>query len=130
MCVAAAGWRTGDSDHVIAAPGAGLAEDRLGAVVMVGWIESVALLLEVDLAPARKCAGDLSHVALGVIPDPQREEFEELAGEVLVGMSLGTTQPVEPAEHGSVAQDLPVQLADGGSPVLAERQVLREHQLG
>ena len=79
---------------------------------MVGWIEAITLLQKVDFAITRERPCKFADVAFGVVSLPEREEFKKLAGEVLVGLGLGAVQPVEPAEHGTVAQDLAMQLAD------------------
>ncbi len=100
------------------------------SAVVVGRIEAIALLHEVDLAITRQGPGEFADIPLGVVSLPEREELEELAGEVLVGLGLGAVQPVEPAEHGTVAQDLAVQLTDRRPPELAESLVLLEHELG
>ncbi len=97
---------------------------------MIAWIEAVALLLKVDLAVARERPSDLADVVLGIVAFAEREEFQELASQVLVRLGLGAIQAVEPAKHGSVAQDHTVQLADGRPPEPSNRLVLREHELG
>ena len=119
-----------DPHHVVQAPLAGLAQDRLGPVVEVARVELVAMLLGIDLAPAGQCPRDLADVALGVMPLAQGEELEELAREVLVGLDLRAIQAIEPAAHGTVAEHPAVQLADRCPPQRALGAVLIEHQLG
>ena len=130
MCVAAAGWRQAIRTTSSRPQGPVWPRIVLDRAVVIAGIERITLLLRVDLAIARQGAGDLADVALGVVSLTQGEELEELAGEVLVGLGLRAVEPVEPAEHGPIAQDHAVQLADRCPPELAERQVLLEHQLG
>jgi len=53
---------------------------------------------------------------IGLGADKSEQPVLAVTGEVLVGLGLGAVEPVEPAEHGPVAQDLAVQLADRRPP--------------
>ncbi len=87
------GLPAGDPHHVVQAPGAGLAQDRLGPRVEVAGVELVAMLLRIDLAPAGERPRGLADVALGVMPFAQGEELEELAPRFSLGWALVLLRP-------------------------------------
>ena len=78
--------------------------------------------------PAGEGPGGLADVALGVMPGAQREQLEELAGEVLVGLVLLAGSPVEPDEHGRVGDDRLEERGEAAQGVSSQRLVLPVHE--
>jgi hypothetical protein len=97
----ALGFGADHVQHVFAGKIAGLAEDRLGAVVVIA---GVIFVMEPVLreAPAGVGLRRLLDVLLGVMALAEGEEFHHFAGEVLVGLVLVAARAVEVIEHGRV----------------------------
>ena len=97
----------GDPHDVRRPPAALASQERLGPVVDLRGVarddrcrrEAAAVVLA---NPAGERPGGLADVALGIVPNAQGEQLEELAGEVLVGLLLLAGRSVEPDEHGRV----------------------------
>ena len=49
--------------------------------------------------PAGERAGRGLHIGLAVVSDAKREQFQQLAGQVLVGVPLAVGIRIEPHEH-------------------------------
>ena len=120
-----------DVDDVVAAEVPGLAEERLGAVVVhaavvVEAAGAVGVLAE---RPAGERARRLADVLLGVVADAQREQLHQLARVVLVGMRLDVDVVVEVAQHRRVLRHVQREVAHVAQRVLAEELVLHEQLL-
>ena len=117
-----------DPHDVGAVPVAGPAEERLGAVVVQLGLEPELLAAGV---PAGEGAGRLADVLLGVAAaDAQGEQLHQLAGVVLVSLALDVAVGVEPDEHGGVLAHRLQERLELAQGLLAQRQVLLEHQAG
>ncbi len=79
------------------------------------------------VGPSRKRAGGFPHVALGVVADAHREQLQELAPEVLVGMRLDVLAVVQIHEHGGIFEEPDEQPAEVAGCARPEHQILPEH---
>src|SRR5262249_26299225 len=89
-------------DEVVAFPLAGHSEDRLLAVVVARIVFAELL---VNGRPAGEAAGGLLDIFLGIIADAEREEFHQLASQVLVRMPPAITRCIEPHQYRWIAKD-------------------------
>ena len=97
------------------------------AVVALGVVaEALGLVVEGE---AGEGARRLAHVALGVaVVDAQREELEQLAGEVLVGRALLGVGEAQEQLHRAVLRDRPGQVAEAPQRAAPQGPVLDQHQ--
>ena len=79
------------------------------------------------VGPSRERAGGFTHVALGVVADAHREQLQELAPEVLVGVRLDVLAVVQIHQHGGILEEPDEQLAEVAGCVRPEHQILPEH---
>ena len=115
-----------------APPAAGAIEERLLPAVVTGRVETEArrrVDQVLDPHPAGEGAGGLADIGLAVVADPEREELQEFAGEVLVGPLLAADTPVQPDEHGEVGQHVGEESRELAQGVPAEALILPEHQV-
>ncbi len=113
-----------DAEHVDAVEVAGAAEERLGAVVVLGGVDHEVEVLEV---PAGEGAGRLADVGLGVVAHPHGEQLHHLAGEVLVGRALHVHPGVKVVEHRRVLGHRDEEVAEVARRVPLERLDLDQH---
>ena len=118
------GPRQDDVDDVLAVERARPAEKRLRAKVVLLAIE---LELQHVVRPPRERTRRLANVALAVVAHAHREELEQLAAEVLVGMRLDVLAVVEEHEHRRILQKADEQLAEISRRARAKHLVLPEH---
>ncbi len=103
-------------------------EDPLHPAVVALGVVAEALGLVVEGEP-RQGARRLAHVALGVaVVDAQREELEQLAGEVLVGRALLGVGEAQEQLHRAVLRDRPRQVAEAPQRAAPQGPVLDQHQ--
>src|SRR4029079_11141257 len=82
---------------VVAIEVSGLAEHRLlAAVVLVDAYRELAVLID---APSRERTGRLLDVRLAVVPLAEVEQLQELASEILIGLTGHRPRPVEIDQH-------------------------------
>src|SRR3546814_11532286 len=81
-------------DDVVAAEGAALAEEMLAAVVMPGGAKAERAAVGIDAPACEGTCGRLE-IGFGVAPLAEREELEQLAGDVLVGRLAAALRVVE-----------------------------------
>jgi hypothetical protein len=112
---------------VVAVELAARAQDRLLAVVVREALEREAAL---GVRPAGERARGLLDVALAVVPVPQREQLEQLARPVLVGLLLHVLVVVEVLQHRRVARDAAQQLPEAPEGVLVQELELRDQLPG
>lgn len=89
------------TDDILAFPGTGLVQDRFRAGIVLAWPERERLAAGVQ-TPAGQSAGRFRDVFFGVMAFTEREQFEELAGEVFVGVTAAALRLVEPDQHGGI----------------------------
>ena len=105
------------------------AEDVLRAAVVLLRVEAEALGVVVE-REARQRSRRLADVLLRVaVVRTEREQLEELAGEVLVGRLVAGARQVEPDLHRAVAHHGARQRAEVAQRVAAQRALLAHHQL-
>ena len=103
-----------DGDDVLAVEVARRAEEGLVAVVVVVLaLDEVGRVVAVGVerdrlreGPPREGPGRHLYVLLGVVANAHREELQQLAAVVLVGLALPVLVVVEPEDHGRVARQL------------------------
>ena len=119
-------------EHVVRPEAALVAEDPLGAAVVVLGLEArgqqdAAGALALDVAGQR--AGGLADVGLGVaVALAEREELHQLAREVLVGLVLVGADQVEERPHRGVLHHVGQQRRERAERAAAEDRVLAQHQ--
>ncbi len=113
-----------DAGHVRTAEPARLPQDCLVAIIVSrGGLAELAI----GDGPAGQGSGGFLDVGLAVMADPQGEELHQLAGQVLVGVSLAVGRRVEPDQERRVADHRLQQLAERLAGQAAERLVLTPH---
>ena len=85
------------------------------------------LYVEDVVGPAGEGARGLADVVLGVVPHAHREQLEQLAAEVLVGMRLDVLAVVEKDEHRRILEDPDQQIRQPARRVGAQHQILLQH---
>ena len=138
---------TDDVQYVFSVEPAGLAQERLGAVVVVlGPVlelpveaavgpdgvpgGSGAHVVLVGYGPTGERTGAGLHVVLVIGPDAHGEQLQQLPAEVLVGRAFMVVLVVQPEDHCRVPGQLRQQVAKRAQPVTAERVDLVGHGLG
>ena len=114
-------------EHVIAIEVAGASEHGLVATVVLKAAEHESAIVGVE-APAGESPRGLLHVALAVAAFAEREEFHDLAREILVRLGLAVLRVVEIDEHGRIARHRVQQGGEVAHRMLPQQQVLAQHQ--
>ena len=122
-----------DVDDVIAVEVAGLAQERLGALVMVfGVVHELRVVTAVGLprnvvrdGPTGERAGAFLYVVLGVVElavhaHAHREQLQELPAVVLVDRALVTQTVIKEENHRRVARDSHQQITETAHSELSE----------
>ena len=112
-----------DVDDLDPAVGTGPAQKGLDAgVVQFGLHDEV----QPGVRPARERARGFADVRLGIIADAHREQFQDLAAEILVRAAFDVLAGVQIDEHGRVPGDPDEQVAEIPVGVFAEEIILLE----
>src|SRR5436190_10269845 len=95
----------GNPHQVFLAPTTGLPQDRLFSGIVRRGLKTGTLVKNVGyVLPTGQGPRRLADVVLVVVADSQREQLEELPGQILVGRLATVRNAVEPAEHGCIAE--------------------------
>ncbi len=113
-----------DFEHVHAVEAPGAAQEGLGSVVVLRFVDHEVQVLEI---PAGEGARRLADVALRIVAHAHREQLHHLAGEVLVGGPLHVHPGIEVVEHPRILRDRDQQLAEVPGRVTLEHLDLEQH---
>src|SRR2546421_11786315 len=77
--------------------------------------------------PACKGSCSLRHILLGVVTQPQREEFHQLTCIIFVRCSLRTCVQIEVDEHCWITRNAQQNIIEGIKGVITQKLVLHNH---
>ena len=111
-------------DDVVCIKAPDTAKNRLRPIVVVPGLEPIFEVPQLTVRIARQRAGNFLDVFFCVVTLAEHEQFEQFAGEVLVGLFFAVVVVVEVVEHRGVADHGPQQIAEVAVTLVAQHHVL------